>query len=365
MFELKTYQEDAVRDLYTKVVKMLGYDRSRQRLVLKAPTGAGKTVIASALLEQLTQDLPERYDIPTQEAAFIWIAPNHLHEQSYFKMKNYFSLKRSLNTMRWDEIDHSLGFLKHGDILFLNWESINKEKNIMVRESEQGYSLFEITSRTREAGHPIIVVIDEEHDFWSATADKSKQVLDKIDPKIEFRVSATPRTTGEQLVNIPRERVVEEEMIKEGIVLNEEVRKDINDERSLTQHLLELSLRKRQEIAEAYRQLEVNINPLLLIQLPNDNNDKLTEDDNRLIESIKNYLELTNWSMTIDNGRLAVWLSKEKENLNGIEHGQCVTLQTGYSQRMGLPACSRFAHLPTAEQLGIHHANCWSYTAYA
>ncbi len=309
------YQQDAVRDLLRHTLQMLTLNGSRHTLVFRAPTGSGKTVMTTMALEQIT--LQTRGN--GHEPVMIWIAPNALHEQSYFKMKNYFSETRELRPVMYDELDHSEGLLHPGEVLFVNWESINKEKNIMVRNSEQGYSLFEITRRTREAGHPIIVVIDEEHDFWSTTADKSKQVLDKIDPKIELRVSATPRTTGEQLVNIPRERVVDEEMIKEGIVLNEEVRKDINDERSLTQHLLELSLRKRQEIAEAYRQLEVNINPLLLIQLPNDNNDKLTDDDNRLIESIKNYLELTNWSMTIDNGQLAVWLSKEKENLNGIE----------------------------------------------
>lgn len=309
------YQQEAVRDLLRHTLQMLTLNGTRHTLVFRAPTGSGKTVMTTMALEQIT--LQTRGN--GHEPVMIWIAPNALHEQSYFKMKNYFSETRELRPVMYDELDHTEGLLHPGEVLFVNWESINKEKNIMVRESEQGYSLFEITRRTREAGHPIIVVIDEEHDFWSATADKSKQVLDNIDPKIELRVSATPRTTGEQLVNIPRERVVDEEMIKEGIVLNEEVRKDINDERSLTQHLLELSLRKRQEIAEAYRQLEVNINPLLLIQLPNDNNDKLTDDDNRLIETIKNYLELTNWSMTIDNGRLAVWLSKEKENLNGIE----------------------------------------------
>ena len=153
MFELKIYQEEAVRDLYGKVVKMLGYDRPRQKLVLKAPTGSGKTVITSALLEQLTQDLPERYDIATQEAAFIWIAPNHLHEQSYFKMKNFFSLKRSLNTMRWDEIDHSLGYLKHGDILFLNWESINKDNAIIIRDSEQRQNLMDLARSTQIEHH--------------------------------------------------------------------------------------------------------------------------------------------------------------------------------------------------------------------
>ena len=45
-------------------------------------------------------------------------------------------------------------------------------------------------------------------------------MLATIQPKVEIRVSATPQTNGEQQVNVPREKVIEEEMIKENIVLN-------------------------------------------------------------------------------------------------------------------------------------------------
>ena len=69
--------------------------------------------------------------------AFIWIAPNKLHQQSYFKMKNYFTETRLLKPVMYDEIDQSEGTIKAGEILFVNWESINKEKNVMVRDSEQ------------------------------------------------------------------------------------------------------------------------------------------------------------------------------------------------------------------------------------
>ncbi|MBR1835095.1 MAG: DEAD/DEAH box helicase family protein [Bacteroidales bacterium] len=308
------YQQKAVRQLVEHTLDMLDLSGTRHTLVFHAPTGSGKTVMTTMALEQIA--LQTRGN--EHEPVMIWIAPNALHEQSYFKMRNYFSETRELRPVMYDELDHTEGLLHPGDVLFVNWESINKEKNIMVRDSEQGHSLFEITRRTREAGHPIIVVIDEEHDFWSATADKSKQVLDKIDPKIELRVSATPRTQGEQKVSIPRELVIKEEMIKEGIVLNPNVSKDISDERNLTQHLLELALRKRAAIADAYQRLDVNINPLLLIQLPNDKAD-LNADDVQIVDTVKRYLETTDWNMTTANGRLAVWLSKEKQNLEGIE----------------------------------------------
>ena len=102
------------------------------------------------MLADLTEELQSSGDSPCQQVAYIWIAPNELHQQSYFKMKNYFTETRLLKPVMYDEIDQSEGFIKPGEILFVNWESINKDKNVMVRDSEQNASLYEITRRTQE-----------------------------------------------------------------------------------------------------------------------------------------------------------------------------------------------------------------------
>lgn len=48
----------------------------------------------------------------------------------------------------------------------------------MVRDSESSASIYEITRRTQqELGLPIVAIIDEEHMFWSTTADKTKAVF--------------------------------------------------------------------------------------------------------------------------------------------------------------------------------------------
>ena len=94
--------------------------------------------------------------------------------------------------------------------------NINKEKNVMVRDSEQNASLYEITRRTQEgAGLPIVVVIDEEHLFWSKSADKSAKVLQRINPKVEIRISATPKSNSDHKVTVSREEVVKEEICQQ------------------------------------------------------------------------------------------------------------------------------------------------------
>ena len=316
-------------------INLLGFNGNRRQVVLKAPTGAGKTVMASEMLATLTEELQSRSDLPFRQVAFIWIAPNKLHQQSYFKMKNFFTETKLLKPVMFDELDQSDGIIHQGEVLFVNWESINSKNNLIVRDNEQGLSLYDIARKTREENIPIIVVIDEEHLFWTKTADKSKAVLEKINAKVEIRISATPKTKPEYLVNIDRQEVIREEMIKEGVLLNPDVTSGYANDIALNEHLINKALEKRQQIADAYKKEGVNINPLLLIQLPNDTTDAMTADDTKIMEQVVQYLDVMQ-GINTDNHRLAVWLSKQKTNLEDIERNDNLTEVLLFKQAIAL-----------------------------
>ena len=334
MKQLK-YQEKAVGQLVETTVNLLGLNGNRRQVVLKAPTGAGKTVMASEMLATLTEELQSRSDLPFRQVAFIWIAPNKLHQQSYFKMKNFFTETKLLKPVMFDELDQSDGIIHQGEVLFVNWESINSKNNLIVRDNEQGLSLYDIARKTREENIPIIVVIDEEHLFWTKTADKSKVVLEKINAKVEIRISATPKTKPEYLVNIDRQEVIREEMIKEGVLLNPDVTSGYANDIALNEHLINKALEKRQQIADAYKKEGVNINPLLLIQLPNDTTDAMTADDTKIMEQVVQYLDVMQ-GINTDNHRLAIWLSKQKTNLEDIERNDNLTEVLLFKQAIAL-----------------------------
>lgn len=329
------YQQKAVKELVDKTIALLTYSGMRHTLVFKAPTGAGKTVMASEMLLRLNAELRDRTDVPYKELAYIWIAPNKLHEQSYFKMKSFFTEGQELHPVIYDDLDHSAeGYIHPGEILFVNWESINKDNAVMIRDTEQSASLYDLTRRTQEEQSiPIIVIIDEEHMFASKLANKTEKVLKNINSKVEIRISATPETKGEIQVTVPRDMVVKEGMIKQGVVLNPAL--DFNDPNgSLNQHLVSLALKKREELAEAYRKIGVHINPLLLIQLPNDK-DKMDKDDESIKEEVMQYLD-TIKNINVDDGKLAIWLSNEKENLDGIEKPDNLTEVLLFKQAIAL-----------------------------
>lgn len=328
MIELKEYQKTAVRRLKEYILEMLSMPEYRQKLVFKAPTGSGKTVVASALLDELNQELSSSMN----EAAFIWIAPNKLHVQTYMSMRNFFSETRTLRPVYFSDVDPLTG-LNPGEVLFLNWESINRENAVMIRENEQNRTLYRLTKRAQDNGLPIIVIIDEEHMFGGRNAPNSERVLKNINPKIELRISATPITGGCPLVNIPRSMVISEEMIKKGIQLNPQIKGSNTGELTVNQQLIEDALKRRNAMAKAYR--EFNINPLLLIQLPNDNSDTLSAEEKSIVEEIITYLDVQK-NITVDNNKLAIWLSGRKENVVGIEKADCMTEVLLFKQAIAL-----------------------------
>ena len=346
------YQQKAVQALTDKIVTMLGRKRDRQKLVFKAPTGSGKTIMASEVLWRLTKELPMRSECQSSEVAYIWIAPNKLHEQSYFKMKSYVTETNVLRPVMYDELDLSAsGTIHAGEILFVNWESINKDNAIMVRASERQNSLFEITDRTKKEGRPIVCIIDEEHLFGGRMTNKAEKVLQAIGAKIEFRISATPITMGDDSYTIDREDVIREQMIKCGIVLNPALERTVNDDFTLNQCLLSQALKKRNQLAEAYKKVGSTVKPLLLVQLPNDTVATLSSEEVKIVDEVKTYLDKIK-DITTDNGKLAVWLSNEKTNLEGIEQPDSLVEVLLFKQAIAMGwDCPRAAVLLIFRQL--------------
>lgn len=313
MITLKTYQQEAVEGLVKDTFKLLKGPGARQKMVFKAPTGAGKTVTMAAYLNRLCEELPDKLDIAQRQVAFIWIAPNQLHLQSFNSLKNYFAELRSIKPMQFEDITD--GRIKPNEVLFLNWQSVNKEGNLYIKENESDKTLVSYINQARLHDTEVIVILDEAH-LFASRGRAAQELLQKIYAKIEIDVSATPMYTSDYGYTIKRADVVEAEMIKQGVILNPKLDAHNQQGRSLEQVLMELALKKKEELAAAYKKLGVNINPLLLIQLPNDSKTESVR-DNEIKEEVITWLEVK--GITTKNNRLAVWLSNEKTNLDDIE----------------------------------------------
>lgn len=314
MKDLK-YQQEHIEQLRKLIIKLLNVNTLRQKIVFKAPTGSGKTYMTATAMEQVADALRSDPRNVYDKVAYVWIAPNRLHNQAYDSLQKLFAETRALNPIKYDDI--SEGKLHHGDVLCLNWGSIHSEDNIMVRETESGHSLWEIVENTRQDKTAIVAVIDEEHLHWERTADRAATVLKRLKPIVEVRVSATPKTLSSYTVTIPRKEVIEAQMIKEGIVINPEI--ESKDSVEVENYLIDEALAKRNLLAECYAEMGKNINPLLLIQLPNDGA-TVSAEDKSMRDQVVTYLNET-YAISYDSGELAIWLSdkSDKRNLDSIE----------------------------------------------
>lgn len=309
------YQQEKIKELCDKIVELLNDNLSRQKIVFKAPTGSGKTYMTAMAMESAADALLNNQCREFERVAYIWIAPNRLHSQAYDSLSKLFAETRALHPVMFDNITSKA--LNHGDVLCLNWGSIHSADNIMVRETETGRNLWNVLEHTRRQRTAIVVIVDEEHLHWDGTADCAAEVLDRINPIVEVRVSATPKTNSVHTVLVKRKDVVEAQMIKEGIVINPDI--SVRDGVELDNYLIDEALKKRNQLAKSYRELGKNINPLLLIQLPNDGPTISTEDKTKR-DNVVNYLR-ENYAISVESGELAIWLSDKsnKQNLEGIE----------------------------------------------
>lgn len=316
MIELKTYQKEAVDSLVHDTYGLLKMPGARLKMVFKAPTGAGKTVTIAAYLNRLCEELTDKLDISKKQVAFIWIAPNQLHLQSFEALKSYFSELRSIKPIQFEDITE--GRIKPNEVLFINWQKISGKDRIYTRENETEKTLIGYINQARLHDTEIILILDEEHLFAGAPA--ATEIAQQIYAKIEIAVSATPRTesvaAARKIVMIDRADVIAAEMIKQGVILNPKLDAHEQQGKPLNQVLMELALKKREEIKASYEVLGVDINPLLLIQLPNDDK-KESVLDNEIKEEVTTWLEVK--GITTQNHRLGVWLSNTKTNLEGIE----------------------------------------------
>lgn len=362
MITLKNYQERAVKGLLEDTFAALKLPGTQNKMVFKAPTGAGKTVTMAAYLSQLATEIPDRLELAKRKVAFIWFAPNQLHLQSYFSLKDYFSELRTIKPIQFEDI--SDGKLQPNEVLFVNWQSVNKKNNTYIKENEQGKDLIKFIYAAMLDDTEIICILDEAH--YHASGKKAKQLLQKISAKIEIDVSATPLFKSDYGYTIKRQEVINDEMIKKNVVLNPNLDHEKQDGRSLNHVLLDEALKKREELAKAYEKLGVDINPLLLIQLPNDSKIESVL-DKQLIDVVETYLDYK--GITTNNHRLAIWLSSTKTNLEAIEDKNSMVDVLLFKQAialgLGLPTGSSFIDFQGNKTRNFRHTNRWPNPANA
>lgn len=281
------FQEKAV----LKLLDIVTDSRSKQTVVIKSPTGSGKTIMLIDFIEEYLSKVNGR-------TAFIWLCPGKgdLEEQSRRKMIKYMPSRHTQNL--FDALQN--GFDAESTT-FINWELVTKKGNTAIRDSERK-NLFDRIADAHRAGTEFIVIIDEEH---SNNTAKAKSIIDAFAAKHIVRVSATSEENKRfEYFEIDELDVINAGLITKALYVNEGLTSgmEISDDYDC---LLDLADAKRQEISAHYKALSKNIRPLVLIQFPNGQPET--------IRAVENKLESMGY--TYDNGMVSIWMSEDKRDL--------------------------------------------------
>lgn len=300
IYTLKNYQRDAVNEL--KQYISIGFkSTSRKEVVFRAPTGSGKTFMAASLFEELAEENP------SVNFCILWACPGkgELHKQSFDAVKTYLGGNPVCSLLE-DDFFGSRKYIKDKEIVFINWEKlIQKDKetgkwaNNLMKDQED-MNFIDVIKKTKQNGTRVILVIDESHIGASQKARIQEFINTIIIPNIVLEMSATPLNNHID-VEIEAQKVVDEGMIKEDVIVNQGINKEDKTLAEQDSELLVLQkgYDKRQEIVEEYNKLNIAVNPLVLIQIPN-----VDEGEAKKLV-IKDFLREK--GITEDNGKLKFW----------------------------------------------------------
>ena len=286
--ELKEFQINCVNDLLNATT--VG---DKREVLVQAPTGSGKTII---LLEYIKEYIEEN-----RNTIFVWLTPGKgdLEEQSRQKMTKYLPNLNSKNIA-----DVLLSGFETGDTAFINWETITKKGNTALKEQERK-NLFERIDEAYNRGYNFIVIVDEEH--LNKTV-KAEAIIDYLKPNYIVRVSATTKKNKEaEFIQIDELDVINEGLITRALYINENVNNNAELENE-HEYLLDLAIEKQKAIRKEYKENNIEVNPLIIIQMPNNSSD--------IIEQIEGILEDKGYSYK--NKSVAIWLADRKENIENI-----------------------------------------------
>lgn len=289
---LKDYQEAATHDI-VQTLRRAGRSFEDDpsdywSVALSAPTGAGKTVIAAAVIEMLFDGGSGFAEDPL--ATILWVTDDPaLNEQT---KRNMIQASSTLTPGRLITIDS--GFdeetFEARRVYFLNIQKLARTNPLSSSVGDRTYSLWQTIANTiRINGTHFYVIIDEAHKGMRPERDRATIVSriingqEGINPPVpivwgisatlERFINAIERWSVQRTnrpVNVPIEDVRASGLLKDKIILDNPAAGQAEGDTTLTREAVVQTLRFEGDWARyAAEQGEPPVLPVLVVQVPN------------------------------------------------------------------------------------------------
>jgi type III restriction enzyme len=199
--ELFSFQKQAVNDLRFRIAMALNNYRMLkipQVVSLQAPTGSGKTIIMSALIEDIlfgSEQFTEQ-----QDAIFVWLSDSpQLNEQSKQKIELKADRIRLDQCVVISDESFDMEVLEDGHIYFLNTQKLGKAANLSRHSDTRQFTIWETIENTAKMkADRLYFIIDEAHrGMQGRSAGAATTIMQRfIKGSSEYNLSPIPVVIG-------------------------------------------------------------------------------------------------------------------------------------------------------------------------
>lgn len=290
-FELKPYQDDAVAKVLNGLRKGgAAYDDDGERTAvsLSAPTGAGKTVIAAAVIERTLFGDMDADVSSNADAVFVWLTDDpSLNEQTRKKILEASERIQPghLRTLN-DTFDQPQ--LDPGKVYFLNIQKLGKKSKMVIRkEGKRSTTLWDTLNNTiRANGSNYVLIIDEAHRGTRRVSREAQTIVSKlmngngiVAAPVVLGVSATPENFDQAVAGGAQERLLRRVVVPITAVRESGLIKDVlsisykGEAQRMETTLIRqgvANLRSMNEVWNTYTEKEGEppVRPGLVVQIP-------------------------------------------------------------------------------------------------
>ena len=182
--ELISFQQTAVSKLITEINSAAAYhkvDGRPQVIAFRAPTGSGKTIVMTAVIEDILNGTDTIIEQP--EAIFVWLSDSpQLNEQSKTKIIQKADKIRPYQCITIEDDSFDQEMLDDGMIYFLNTQKLGKSSRLVSGGDSRAYTIWQTLQNTVERkGDHLYVIIDEAHrGMHGRDAAKATTIMQKF-----------------------------------------------------------------------------------------------------------------------------------------------------------------------------------------
>ena len=339
--ELFPFQKRALADIRMKTAEAMGsYHRTHAPQVVSftAPTGAGKTIIMSALIEAVLFGDEQYMEQPN--AIIVWLSDSpQLNEQSKQKIESKADKIKLPQCVTISEESFDKEVFEDGHVYFLNTQKLSVTSKLTKNGDGRTYTIWQTLANTVwEKSDRLYFIIDEAHrGMQGREASRATTIMQKfikgseddgIPPmpvvigmsattqRFNALVEGTSSTIHKSIVTTDEVRA--SGLLKDRIVITYPEEGAVNNDMAILQAAADDWKEKWEHWTQyCFEQHYAYVNPILIIQVLNGTGDALT--DTNLDDCIAKIEERTGFKL--ESGQVVHTFGGTTEtlNVNGLD----------------------------------------------